>query len=146
MSVIAWDGNTIAADKRASNDGFIGTTTKLFRTITGRVVGFVGTASQGLELMAWFEAGADPEKYPKFQTTDTWTRLIVADGCSCLVYETTPYPLTIEDKFCAFGSGRDFAISAMALGKTPSEAVRFAMVFDSNCGNGVTEFKLKEPA
>jgi ATP-dependent protease HslVU (ClpYQ) peptidase subunit len=141
MSVIAWDGKSIAADKRSVSDGLPRTTTKLFM-VGNAVIGFVGTASVGLSLVDWYAQGADPTKFPTIQATEEWMRLIVAVNKECYVYETTPHPIKVEDRYCAWGTGRDFALAAMHCGKTAEESVRIASLFDTNCGNGTTTFKL----
>ena len=43
----------------------------------------------------------------------------------------------VEDQFAAWGSGRDFALTAMHLGKSAREAVEIACLFENGCGNGV---------
>ena len=42
----------------------------------------------------------------------------------------------MEGPFCAIGSGRDFALAAMALGHSAIEAVTVAGRFDTASGNG----------
>jgi ATP-dependent protease HslVU (ClpYQ) peptidase subunit len=60
-----------------------------------------------------------------------------------LQYESTPHPLVIQDKHWAIGSGRDFAIMAMHLGKTAAESVELASLFCNDCGNGVDTLELE---
>ena len=55
----------------------------------------------------------------------------------CLRYEQTPNPFVVEDKQWAIGSGRDYAIAAMHLGRTAAEAVAVACLFDVSCGMGI---------
>ena len=50
-------------------------------------------------------------------------------------YETTPWPLVLHNKQWAIGSGRDFAMAAMYLGKTARAAVELATVLCCACGN-----------
>ena len=143
MTCIAWDGKTIASDKRATSDGFCSTTTKLFRTKPGQIISFCGGGAQGLEMRAWIAAGAKANTFPASQRDDdNWAVVVVLDKRGLWYYERTPYPLKVEDAFYAFGSGRDYAMAAMHLGKTAREAVEIACLFDSGCGNGVTEMSL----
>ena len=58
-------------------------------------------------------------------------------------WERSPYPLKFHDEQFAIGSGRDFALAAMYLGKTAAQAVEVACVFDSGCGNGVDAMALE---
>jgi hypothetical protein len=138
MSVIAWDGVTLAADKRASLGTLIRTTTKIFRS-GDALVAYAGEAAFGEEVRAWFNRGANPEDFPAGnRDKDDWAGLLVIrKGQPIARYERTPYPLLFEDKQFAIGCGRDFAIAAMHLGKTAKEAVEVAIALDSGCGNGV---------
>jgi ATP-dependent protease HslVU (ClpYQ) peptidase subunit len=57
------------------------------------------------------------------------------DG-SVMRYEGA-WPIPIEDRQFAMGSGRDYARAAMHLGCSAAEAVAVACEFDENCGNGI---------
>ena len=138
MSVIAWDGQRLAADKRASIGSLIRTTTKVFR-LPATLAGYTGDADAGEEILAWFKAGHDPKTFPESQRNkDTWAGLLIIwpDGV-LWKYEHAPYPICFPPQQFAVGSGRDFALAAMYLGKTAAEAVEIACHFDSSCGNGV---------
>ena len=141
MSVIAWDGKRLAADRRAIIGGtgtLIRTLTKIFR-VRDCLVGYAGGACYGEEILAWFRDGAKPETFPESQRneeTNTGLLVIHPDGVVHR-FEMTPYPLTLKDESVAVGSGREFAIAAMHCGKTATEAVEIACLFDCNCGNGV---------
>ncbi len=140
MSVIAWDGKSLAADKRAViGGGFFRTTTKIFR-VGSCLVGYAGDADAGEELLSWFDKyDADPKLFPASQRdNDGWAGLLVIwnDG-AIWKYERTPFAIKFPPQQFAIGSGRDFAMAAMYLGKTAAEAVEVACVFDPGCGNGV---------
>lgn len=146
MSVVVWDGNYLAADKRASFGSLIRTATKIFR-LNNSLVGYVGDLDAGEELLAWFKDGQDPAKFPLTQRDkDNWVGLLVVKSDrSLLKYERTPYPIKIQDRQYAIGSGRDFAYAAMYCGRTAVEAVNIACIFDSTCGNGVDVLSFEEP-
>jgi len=92
----------------------------------------------------WYEQGADPANWPKCQQDkDDWSRLIVADQYGCKYFEGQPVSVRVEDAFMAWGSGRDFAIAAMYLGKSAQDAVAIACLFVSGCGNGVDVISLR---
>ena len=144
MTVVAWDGTTLAADKRVTYQGLACTVTKIFR-VGDKLVGFSGNGDQAMEMLAWFREGADFRTFPQSQRSkEDWvaTLVINADG-SAMDFERTPFPYPLEDRFLAIGSGRDYALAAMHLGKTAREAVEIACLFDAGCGNGVDELKLK---
>jgi ATP-dependent protease HslVU (ClpYQ) peptidase subunit len=52
-------------------------------------------------------------------------------------FEQLPFKQIIEEKFAAWGSGRDFALGALAKGADAIEAVRIASRFCTSCGMGI---------
>lgn len=143
MTVIAYDGKTISADKRATNGGLCRTVTKLYRLTDGSVAAFAGGLANGTEMKAWLEAGADPEKFPESQKSkDDWNTFIHHKNGLLMVYETSPQPLLFEDRLFASGSGRDFALAAMHCGRSTAEAVEIASLFENGCGNGVDTLEI----
>lgn len=139
MSVIAWDGKSLASDKRALSSGMIRVTTKISRT-GSMLVGYVGAADVGEEMRAWHADGAVPGDFPSSARDKDGpaTLVVVREDGSIWLYERGPYPIRHDagQQFAA-GSGRDFALMAMHLGKTAEEAVELASMFESGCGNGV---------
>lgn len=138
MSVVAWDGKTLAADKRFVEGSMIGTCTKVARV--GRaLVGFAGESAMGAQMLAWYRNGAQVDKFPEQQrkSEDTCSFMVVEADGTVLSYERSPFPVKVESKHAAIGSGRDFAMAAMHLGKTSKEAVEVACALDAFCGNGI---------
>jgi ATP-dependent protease HslVU (ClpYQ) peptidase subunit len=144
MTVIAYDGKTISADKRATSGGLIRTVTKLHKLSDGSIFAHCGDSARGLEMLEWLKAGSDIEKFPADQRhDDKWGSCIWLKPDGLFVYEMTPHPLKFEDKCLAFGSGREFALAAMHCGKTSAEAVEIASLFDNGCGNGIDTMSLE---
>lgn len=143
MTVIVWDGKTLAADKRACNGTLIRTTTKIFK-INGCLLGYAGDPSFGNQMVAWFADGEKPESFPQQQRDkDDWIGLLVIRPDKTIhKYERAPHPIEFEDEHFAFGCGRDFALAALHCGKTAREAVEIACLFDNGCGNGVDTLTL----
>lgn len=138
MSVIAWDGKMLAADKRACDGSLVRTVTKIFK-INGCLVGYSGNADQGEQMVEWFRNGEKQDEFhPSQRDKDDWAGLLVIrpDG-KIHKYERTPYPISFEDKLFTLGCGRDFALAAMYCGKTASEAVELTCLLDNGCGNGI---------
>lgn len=138
MTVIAWDGRTLAADKRGVAAGYGFTVTKLFRTELG-LVGVDGYFDSCLELVEWIRSGANPSEHPDSQKDEkrySYAVLITPDK-KILRYECGPLPIKVEEKFYACGSGRDYALAAMYMGATAEKAVAVASHFDTECGNGI---------
>jgi 20S proteasome alpha/beta subunit len=141
MTVIAWDGSTVAADKRAVCGNAASKTTKIWLMPGGVVVATAGDAGFGSALVDWWSNGADPANWPAFQSTDDWAQLIIFEpGRPPYSYERQPTKQIVEDSFMAWGSGRDFALGAMAVGATARESVAVACQFDVYCGHGIDEF------
>ena len=139
MTVIVWDGKTLAADKQATNSGLKMTCTKL-RRVNGCLIGVSGDFDLAQTTVKWFADGADPEKFPKHQETDDkWVGLVcITPDKRVLKYERSPYPMEYtEMEFFAVGSGRDYALGALAMGADAVTAVEVASRFDNGCGLGV---------
>lgn len=137
MTVIAWDGKVLAADRLAESVGLARTMTKIRRTSSGALIGAAGRTSYCVAVMAWYEAGADPDKYPKTQDSDDFADMVVIETCGrVLKYERCSAPMHFEDKTFAMGSGRDYAMAAMYLGCDAIKAVEVACAHDVSCGNG----------
>lgn len=142
MTIVAWDGKTLAADKQAGYGNGVRVVTKIFKH-GDRLFGLAGDGGLAQEVMAWVLAGANPDKYPAAQRDkDNFTNVLVISKYKVIEYARSPIPTLYEDIFLATGCGRDFAIAAMYLGKTAKEAVEIACRFDSACGMGVDTLTL----
>jgi hypothetical protein len=143
MTVIAYDGRTLAADKMGDAGGLRRTPTKI-RRFDGGLFGSSGSASRGAEMFEWIVAGADPSTVPAYQLShDNYeVVMIVRNDGTAWQYACSPHPIRIEDPFHAIGSGRDFAIAAMYLGHDARTAVAVASQFDSGCGMGIDTLEL----
>ncbi|HOW46123.1 MAG TPA: hypothetical protein P5305_01545 [Rubrivivax sp.] len=136
MTVLAWDGKTLAADKQATSSGMKRTVTKVFR-VGELLVGVSGDLAHGLEMVEWVRDGRKPERFPEHQRGENWCATLVIEGGRPMLYEDTPYAIINEDPVLAFGSGRDYALAAMFCGMSAAEAVRVACHFDAGCGMGI---------
>ncbi len=137
MTVIAWDGTTLAADKQRTVNGRKLTGTKIHR-IRKCLVGVTGDSDQSASLLAWFEDGEDPATYPVSFNANDWPQLIVIrPGADVGIYTRTPHIVVIEDRFVAFGSGAEYALATMGLGFDAVRAVEIASRFDVHCGMGI---------
>ena len=144
MSVVAWDGKTLAADCQATCAGLATVSKKIYLNET-YIIAFTGDDDKGRELLAWYERGATVSEWPKSQDDkDRWTRLIVVQTNGCFMYEQTPYPIPILSPFTAWGSGRDYAVGAMQAGLNAREAVEVANLHSIDCGFGVEAYGLGE--
>lgn len=141
MTVIAWDGKTLAADKRASG-GTITVVTKIRRGKDGMLLGASGSGSIAREMMAWAEAGEDASKWPTSADKDEGS-LIVIDRSGIRVYYARPFPMRPEGPHFAMGSGEPYAMAAMYLGCDARHAVEVACALHESCGNGIDTLELE---
>lgn len=134
MSVVVYDGKTLAADTLAISAGLGFKVSKMLIS-DGTACAWTGDHALGIRLAQWYFDGADPATFPnKDIKDDEWCRLIVADQYGCEFYEVQPVPIRVLDPFAAWGSGRDFALGALAMGASAKEAVEVACRFSIECG------------
>lgn len=137
VTVIAWDGKTLAADKMMGFGSSKSSVTKIFK-IGGALVGFAGHSANGQELLEWFRSSRRPSDFPASQRgVDSVTLLVIESDGKILHYGQSPHPMIIEDAFHAIGSGDEFALAAMYLGRTARDAVEVACALCPTCGNGI---------
>jgi hypothetical protein len=139
MTTIAYKNGILAADRLAQMAGWGVEITKIQRLPDGRLLGGAGNMDFLLQMYDWIATGEDPARFPSTQANkEDWEPIlcVMPDG-TLLRYERTPYPLELHTPFYAAGSGRDFALAAMHLGKSAPEAVAVASELDLNTGRGV---------
>jgi ATP-dependent protease HslVU (ClpYQ) peptidase subunit len=144
MSVIVWDGKTLAADCQVSYGATACKVSKIRRLKDGTIIASCGKECSG-ELMAqWYEQGADLSKYPVCQTDeDDWSRLIVVlPNGQVFCYEKYPVAVPVRQFPMAWGSGQDFALGALAMGADARKAVEIASQFSTDCGLGIEAFDI----
>lgn len=141
MSVIAWDGKHMVADNQVTHGNVPKRIKKIVKFVRNKVphgAGFVGCASEGLALIEWYKAGADPLLMPDYPDTE----LVVCTKDWCASYIDCPTPVKILEGYYATGSGGDFATSSLAMKQTAKQAVLHAIKHDVFCGMGTTSIKL----
>jgi ATP-dependent protease HslVU (ClpYQ) peptidase subunit len=151
MTVIAFDGKTVAADKQATIHATAHTVTKIFRITEGRdlgcVVAFTGSGVHAMELLEWFKSGRQESTFPKSRSDDkekaAGSVMFTPSGQIFLFSSDSPFPECIEEKVFARGSGGDYALAALHLGKTAEEAVALACKLDVYCGMGIDMLEIK---
>lgn len=138
MSVVVWDGKTLAADRQGSQSDMRVLVSKIKRLPDGTLLAWTGAHENGLAMARWYEDGAIIAKLPPSQNKDDWSRLIVLEpDLRLITFEQYGEPLEILDCPIAFGAGRDFALGAMAMGADARKAVEVACQFSIVCGLGV---------
>lgn len=142
MTVICWDGKTLASDRQSTTANMRRMTKKIYRLSDG-LLALTGGGIHGHELLAWFQGDRDVAKWPKLAGDDS-ASVIHITKAGVLVYsgDLMPFGEPVLNPFIAFGSGRDYAMAAMHLGRTAAEAVEIASLFDVSCGMGVDTLEL----
>lgn len=135
MTTIAWDGKTLAADRRVTTEyGQISTICKIFKTDDFIFAG-AGELSDMLELSDWL---LHDGKKPTFRADGTHGMFIsLADGKVNLVVGKKPRIIEMIDNTCALGTGAGYAVGAMATGANAEKAVKIASLFDCFTGDQV---------
>lgn len=142
MTVIAWDGKTLAADRQSTSNNMRRETRKIYRVDDG-LIAITGSGCHGAALLDWFRGGRDPSLWPKESSEVANIIHITKQGVFVFAGDLPAFGEPVLDSFIAFGSGRDYAMVAMHLGKTAFEAVEIASLFDVSCGLGVDTLELE---
>lgn len=146
MTVIAWDGKMLAADKQMNSDGHKQTVTKISRD-GPNLIGTCGHAAHARAMVDWFVQGAIAEKWPMPHKPDDYADMLVImasgqireyEGCARGHYDI------IEDPFTAMGCGKKYALAAMLLGHDAVKAVDVACELDAGCGMGIDKLYLRK--
>lgn len=158
MTVIAWDGKTLAADSMEADDEgyYIGRCKKIFRLKSGGMLGTAGD-SDSRALIALVENVKDENDLPtraELEATklDGVFILVLPDKAAVVIeifqiedrIRFFAQVLSITGKHYAIGHGGDFARAAMAMGKTAQEAVKLACKFSLFCGLPVQSMRLED--
>jgi hypothetical protein len=141
MTTIAWDGSTLAADRRATGEGFAYTITKIRRCADGRLVGAAGNVSAVVALLDWQADGRAGDPPLSLSSTD-WHDMIEVepDGSVWLWGDHGRY--RIHDRTAAIGSGACYARAAMACDRDAPAAIAVASLFDPKTGPDVDTLEL----
>lgn len=139
MTTIAWDGKTLAADRQLTASGVRYETTKAHRLKDGSLFASCGNLENNASVLNFLNG--DSEK-PVLDKDDDFDGILVKPDGSAWMLNKKLHAVRIESPRFSTGSGRDFALLAMKLGKTAREAVAIAAELDIWTGMGVTELQL----
>lgn len=142
MTTVAYDGKTLAADRRA--DEWM-TVCKLFKLKDGRIVTGAGFYDQIVEVVAWLKRGGSETDRPALTEGDgEESDILVIHPDGKAYWLTWPYlrPVLVREKYIAVGSGANFAMGAMAAGATARKAVEIACRFDKGSGKGIDTVRI----
>jgi ATP-dependent protease HslVU (ClpYQ) peptidase subunit len=141
MTTIAFDGHTLAADRQSTWGGTATKTRKIFRAThaDGRrmIYGCAGLTHECQAYTRWIDG-----KIERPEFTDLSILSIDQKGRIWHANQTMLW-VRIMTKQWAIGSGCDYALGAMAAGKSAAEAVRIASKLDVGTGFGVDVLEIK---
>ena len=135
MTTIAWDGRTMSADRQSTYGTTPTKTRKVFKAKhpDGREVIYAcsGLTHECQEFTRWANGEINQPVFTDISVICVDRKLRVWQGNSAMQWAR------VKVKQWAAGSGADYALGAMAAGKTSAEAVRIASKLDVNTGFGV---------
>ena len=141
MTVIVWDGTSLAADRRSTRGGTVYLVRKVHR-VGNLLIGLTGGTDFASELLAWIERGRRVEDWPANQKHDDYAVALMIDGGRTFTYDRSPYPVELFGPHIALGAGREVALGALWMGATAKQAVLAACDWCDSCGNGVDVLEL----
>ena len=144
MTVIVWDGRTLAVDSAALQGNVVHRADKVVlingnrELLTGH-----GDAALVLQLVDWYKAGADVATFPFTSGfSHNPAELIVLRRDGLYRYEG-PHPIYHGQNACAFGDGADFAYGALYVTMFSAKAVAAACEYSPSCAGPVHVYYYK---
>lgn len=147
MTTVAWKDGILAADSQVTQDDVKYLSADKITIINkDLVISGAGDSNECLRMERWFKSvGADWEEQidKKPQVKKTYEAIVISKGRPYTIYRDGP-PEPIAHPFYAIGSGWKFAMAAMYLGKSATEAVLLASQFDVNTNDRIRYINVKE--
>ncbi len=149
MTTVAWDGKTMAADSLATDNWGMKEVVSN-KIIVGKDF-LLGCAGEHGQIMRWFKAlGSDISAeyllnagYADYRSGENDPSLILVCQSGAYRHVSGTFMKTSR-QYHAVGSGRDYALMAMRLGKTAAEAVALTMEFDNGTGGDIQQWGLSQ--
>ena len=103
-------------------------------------VGLCGDTSLFTDIVGWL---ADPSAYKRPPKGNGGDFIVLAeDGC-IFTFANPSQWMPVDQPYYSVGTGMNYAMAAMAAGKTPYEAVKIAGKFDPSTGMGYKKVDFK---
>lgn len=136
MTIIAFDGKTIASDSQIS-DTYVEYNCKKIFKINNSYIGTVGDYSEGLKFIRWFK---DQMTEKPELSTEGFSALQIIER---KVYYWDAYLIRYLSTIpCAIGSGDCIAMGAMLAGANAKEAVKITIKLDKECGGRIQAYEV----
>lgn len=134
MTTIAVKDGVIAADSLVSAGGVkLGERSKIIKH-NATILATAGEMQYAEVVSDWVRGGMK-ERRP--HVGETFVAILIKQG-RVFFMDTNLCPYEIEAPFHAIGSGREFALGAMAAGASAEQAVAIAAQLDTNTGGDIT--------
>lgn len=147
MTTIAADLETMASDSKVSVGGGVSYRAVKIARVKKMIVGACGDGSDCSRLLEWaerdFKAPAPKWQEQAGEPDAVWALVLKPEGLF-FITQSDSEPEKMDEPFFAIGSGGKAARVAMALGKTPEEAVELACQVDGDSGSPVQVLSLKD--
>lgn len=150
MTVIAWDGRSVAADRLGvvSGGGRSFHSHSKLEKRDDKVYATTGMMAPMRDAwIAWHESGCDPASVPPCGAlAEDLGNFIVFHEGKCFIFSAmVPYPCEEAAPF-AWGSGGDYALGAMLAGADAKVAAEIAIACDTRCGGPVDVIEMLQPS
>lgn len=140
MSVIVWDGKTLAVD-RGINDGHVSVpVNKSWQLDNGVIIAGVGSVYDIFLMKAWVIEGRNSARFPKVSPQSHF--VIVSPVSGLQRYSAEPIAISHRFHPVALGSGRDFAYGALAVGATAKQAAEAAAKYCVTCSPEIDVYEI----
>jgi hypothetical protein len=148
VTVIAYDGLYVAADRMISNDSGMKGSSRKLDVHEGWVLATCGAADHGEALIIWFKDGKRPDAYPHADKGGEKGAYLYAfqHNAPVMCFQTWPSPILFPMTEFAAGCGSEIARTALHLGRDAREAAKVACELNVFCGMGVDYVDLSELA
>lgn len=149
MTTVAWDGFTMACDSLAVDSW--GLKSRADKVLEGEnfILGIAGNHGQ---ILAWWRqvqslpaSSVIAHGYTHYEREHNNPSMILVTAHKAYKLDGPVFIALEEGAQHAIGSGRDFALAAMYLGKTAAEAVEIASRFDNNTNNRIQKYERPNP-
>jgi uncharacterized protein YoaH (UPF0181 family) len=136
MTVIAWDGKTLASDSMMTDDCGVTSVTKIWRLKDGRLFGGAGSAGYVALVRDWLMTGGNLKTRPDCARYEHayFGGILIQHG-ECLALDGYLSTMKITAPHYAIGSGAAQVNALMASGMTSEQAVR--TVIEKQLADGV---------
>lgn len=114
-------------------------TTKAHRLKDGSLFASCGALENNAHVLRYLNGECEK---PTFDKDDDFDGILIRPDGSAWLLNRKLHEVRIESPHFSTGSGRDFALLAMRMGKSAREAVEIAAELDIWTGMGVTELTL----